>query len=126
MGGITMLLSMVCEQHVSMHLEESAEVCMCHIGERACWIHRSDVCCCKNSDLNPNSLVQVLWILGLHPLLMWSTNLSFIERKKKKDGRQERERCKGQLALQPDVEIYNPPNSPSLWQHVFTDSHYLY
>lgn len=29
-----MLLSMVCEQHTSMHLEESAQVCMCHIGER--------------------------------------------------------------------------------------------
>lgn len=91
-----------------------------------CWIHCSDFCYCENSDLHANSLAQMVWILGLLPLLMCSTNLSLIERKKKKDGRQEKEQCKGQLALQPDAKIYNPPNSPSLWQHVFTDSHYLY
>ena len=69
----------------------------------------------------------MVWILRLFPLLMCSPNLLLKERKKKrKDGRQEREQCKGQLALQPDAEIYNPPNSSSLWQHVFTDSHYLY
>lgn len=33
MGNITMLLSMACEQHTSMHLEEFTQVCMCHVGE---------------------------------------------------------------------------------------------
>lgn len=116
----SMFLSMIFD-HRGVCTGESVQVCMCH-GDKHCkyWIVAVGILTCIKSS-RANGLD-----LGILPLLMCSTNLSLIERKKKKYGRQEREQCKGQPALQPDAEIYNPPNSPSLWQHVFTDSHYLY